>query len=132
MMAGIIWAVQCVQYPMFADVGEAEFNAYHDKHMRRITWVVGPLMLTEVFSGAALVLAPSRLSFIPLPGRLAGLLLLIYIWVITAVLQIPAHRALTQAFFAKRHRRLVRSNWHRTIAWTVRAVLVLSWIAHLL
>jgi len=130
MMCGIIWAVQCVEYPMFADVGEADFKIYHDNHMRRITWVAGPLMLAEVFSGAALILASPSAVSIPLVQQLSALGLLIYIWVVTALSQIPAHRALMKTFSTESHRRLVRGNWQRTIAWTLRAIVVLTWATH--
>jgi hypothetical protein len=40
---------------LFAHVGAAAFPAYHTQHTRRITWVVAPLMLTELASAALLV-----------------------------------------------------------------------------
>ncbi|NIP85737.1 MAG: hypothetical protein GTO03_09310, partial [Planctomycetales bacterium] len=55
MMAGLIWFVQIVHYPLFAAVGEGEFPAFERKHQRLTTCVVAPLMLAELATAAGLV-----------------------------------------------------------------------------
>ena len=55
----------------------------------------------------------------------AGLALLAVIWLSTALVQVPLHRRLQGGFDAAAHRRLVRTNWLRTAAWTLRAALAL-------
>jgi len=52
--AGLLWTVQMVVYPQFAEVPAAAFPAYHRRHMRRIAPLVGPLFLLE---GSAAVAA---------------------------------------------------------------------------
>jgi hypothetical protein len=47
-------------------------------------------------------------------------------------LQVPAHGVLAEGFDADAHRRLVASNWIRTIAWTARSLLLLALTARLL
>ena len=42
-----------------------------------------------------------------------------------ALVQVPLHRRLQGGFDAAAHRRLVRTNWLRTAAWTLRAALAL-------
>ena len=54
MLTGLIWTIQIVHYPLFEQVGEDRFVRYHERHMRRITWVAGPLMLIEAGSAALL------------------------------------------------------------------------------
>ena len=60
----------------------------------------------------------------PLMGT-AGLLGL---WGSTFFIQVPLHNALSQAFDPKNHARLVQTNWIRTIIWSLRALLLLSWV----
>jgi hypothetical protein len=47
MMAGIIWFVQAVHYPLFAAVDTADGAAYAQENQRRTVWVVLPPMLVE-------------------------------------------------------------------------------------
>lgn len=51
--------------------------------------------------------------------------LLVLIWASTFLLQVPKHKVLTHGFDAEAHRFLVRTNWIRTAAWSVRGVVVL-------
>lgn len=123
-MTGVIWLVQIVHYPLFERVGASGFAAYEQRHTSSITWVVAPPMLIE--GGSALLL----LMLIP-SGSMAGTLwiglaLLIAIWISTAFVQIPCHQILAKSFDSTAHRRLTSTNWLRTSAWTIRAVLVLG------
>lgn len=123
-MTGVIWLVQAVHYPLFACVGGENSRDYQRRHTRGITPVVGPPMLVEAMTAGLLVALPS-----PVEARLlwlgAGLVLLI--WISTLVLQVPCHTKLEDGFDDVVHRRLVATNWIRTIAWTSRAVL-LTWL----
>ena len=125
-MTGVIWFVQVVHYPLKAMVGDAAFRVYQGEHLRRTTWVVAPPMVLEALSAAALV----GLAGEPSMRNMAifGLLLLVVIWTSTAALQVPNHALLERHGFQTRpHRTLVMSNWIRTVAWSLRAV-VACWM----
>lgn len=129
-LTGLIWVIQLVHYPLMARVGKAGWVGYQHAHMRRITWIVAPAMLVEAGSAAlCLLLVFNGLDTDPGSGGsvvwhavLVGLL--VVIWVSTGLLQVPAHTRLTRGFDGGAHRRLVRSNWIRTAAWSARAVLL--------
>lgn len=53
----------------------------------------------------------------------AGLALLTLVWASTGLWQVPAHRRLEDGYDARIHRRLVYTNWVRTITWSARGVL---------
>ncbi len=55
LLTGLIWTIQVVHYPLFAHVGRETFIDYQAKHARRITFVVGPLMLIEAATAIAMV-----------------------------------------------------------------------------
>ena len=42
MMAGLIWFVQLVHYPLFSLVGAPDIGRYEQEHTRRVMWIVGP------------------------------------------------------------------------------------------
>ena len=119
-LVGLIWTIQMVHYPLFAQVGPTHFVAYHRRHTREITLVVGPLMLAELVTAALLVLEGNRD-----PWLLASLPLLALIWISTGFVQIPLHNTLTTGFDAHAHRRLVTTNWWRTAAWSARGVCIM-------
>ena len=122
-MTGLIWFVQIVHYPLFDRVGAAQFVEYERVHQMRTTWVVAPLMLTELTTAAAL--AVWRPDTVSAWGVWVGLALVALLWALTALVQVPAHRALGSGFDPAVHRRLARSNWWRTVFWTARGLLAL-------
>ena len=128
-MAGVIWTVQLVHYPLFSGVGADGFVAYEAAHAQRITWLVLPLMAAEL--ATAVWLVAERPAALPAWSAWAGLGLVGVIWASTAFLQVPLHRALAAGFDAVAHERLVATNAVRTAAWTLRAGLVLWWTARL-
>ena len=123
-MTGVIVFVQVVHYPLMSWVGTEGYRSYQDAHMRRTSWVVLPAMGLEL--GAAVGLAATRLGTADAPLALAGLALLALIWLSTAGLQAPLHGRLASGFDAVLHRRLVRSNWIRTVAWGARVPVALA------
>lgn len=125
-MVGLIWCVQLVHYPLFARVGKEGFAAYEAAHSRLITLVVGPPMLLEASTTALLLFF--RPPVIRLSEALLGAALLALIWLSTMFLQVPQHTVLSSGFDARAHNFLVRSNWLRTTAWSLRGLLVL-WMA---
>jgi hypothetical protein len=54
-----------------------------------------------------------------------GLALLAGIWLSTFLLQVPQHNVLLQGFAEEAHRKLVITNWIRTVLWSCRGILVL-------
>ena len=119
-LVGLIWTIQLVHYPLFSEVGSAGFVAYHRQHTRRITWVVAPLMFAELVTTGVLLFWGSRELWL-----LASLVPLGFNWVSTALVQIPLHNQLALGFDLSVHRKLVATNWWRTIAWSLRGVWLL-------
>ena len=124
-MAGVIWFVQVVHYPLFGAVDPDTFLAYHRQHLRLTTLVVGPLMLAE--AGAAIAIVALRVSSPTLSWL--GVVLLAIVWGATMWLSVPRHDELAHGFAALAHAALVGTNWIRTVAWTARAVLSLTMVA---
>ncbi len=117
-MTGLIWFVQIVHYPLFSKVGQDQFIVYEKFHNTLTTWVVGPVMLAEAIT--ALILATRQGGIL----LWTCLTLLGVIWLSTAFLQVPQHSILEAGFNPEAHKKLVSTNWIRTILWSARALLL--------
>ncbi len=126
-MVGLIWFVQVVHYPLFSRVGAGGFRAYADAHSRLTTRVVGPPMLLE--ASTAVLLLFVRPESVPAALAWVGATLLAVVWLSTALLQVPRHTRLGFGFDAGAHEFLVNSSWVRTVAWSLRAFVVLWMIS---
>ena len=126
-MVGLIWFVQVVHYPLFSRVGADNFRAYADAHSHLTTRVVGPPMLLE--ASTAVLLLFVRPENVPATPAWVGAALLAVVWLSTALLQVPRHTRLGLGFDAGAHGFLVNSNWVRTVAWSLRAFVVLWMIS---
>ena len=128
-MTGIIWFVQIVHYPLFARVAAASFPQYEAEHATRTGWVVAPLMCAELLAALLMLVGRLRLPAISAGSAIAGAALVAVLWLSTGLIQVPLHNRLAAGFDAALIARLVATNWIRTLAWTARSALVLSWVA---
>jgi heme exporter protein D len=115
-LAGMIWTIQIVHYPLFALVGDDRFPAYEAAHSARITGVIVLPWAVQGVTTLALLLAPPQ--GLPRPLIWVAAVLAVLPVVVTVVASVPAHTALADGFDAGAHARLVTTNWVRTVAWT--------------
>ncbi|MAV20372.1 MAG: hypothetical protein CL417_02385 [Acidimicrobiaceae bacterium] len=118
-MVGLIWFVQVVHYPLFNRISGDASIQYAAEHQRRTAWVVGLPMLVEGITTLWLFFNPIDGRLLPLLGGLV----LLKIHLSTIFLQIPLHKKLSQGYEREVVRKLVATNWVRTIGWTIRAAI---------
>ena len=123
-MVGLIWFVQIVHYPLMSKVPASGFSEYSAGHQRRTTWIVAPAMLAEAGCTIALAFFPQGRGA-DSPVRWVGLGLLVLVWASTFAVQVPLHTRLSTGFDENVWRRLVYTNWVRTVAWTARGIIAL-------
>ena len=128
-MTGLIWLIQLVHYPLFVKVGADQFVAYEIAHSRQITPIVMPLMFAELLASLWLAWKPSAAGAFVAPQTVWVILavMVLAIWLSTAVLQVPLHNQLEKGVDENAVRRLVSTNWIRTILWSARSI-GLMWI----
>ena len=119
-MTGVIWVIQLVHYPTFHFVNPSLFIEFVNFHAGRISLIVTPLMVMEL--GAASVLVWSNHTS---TARMAGLLLLIAIWLATFMLSVPCHSQLLKGYNAAITDKLIATNWIRTLGWSLRTAILL-------
>lgn len=115
-MTGLIWLVQMVHYPSFKFVDEKLYTDFQLFHMNKITVVVLPMMLMELFSLLLLSYLNLTTPFI------ICLILLGLIWMNTFFWNVPLHQKLVKQKDNETINRLVISNWPRTILWSVKSI----------
>ena len=124
-LTGLIWTVQVVHYPSFGQVPKDAWAAFHDAHTRRMSYVVMVPMVIEL--GLALWLAWVGRTDLPGGAGWWSLALVTLVWAATFFISVPFHNRLAQGYDYIAIDGLTRTNWLRTLAWTVRAVL-LGWL----
>lgn len=118
MLVGLIWVVQILVYPQFLRIPGETFKPYHATHCFRIGIIVAPLLFAEAATAAWILHEGGGPAF-----RLSAWLIPA-IWLSTALLQAPIHTRLMKGFDAALVRRLIITNWIRTVTWTARGILV--------
>jgi len=127
---GVIWTVQLVHYPLFAQVGAVNWEQYHASHTHLMTLVVLPAMVTEL--GTSGLLALSRPLWLSGPLLWAGFACAVLTWAVTFFVSVPLHDTLSRSFDASAISRLVQTNWLRTAFWTTHAIILLTQVWRLL
>lgn len=119
----LIWLVQIIIYSGFHQVPSEDFRKYHDWYVKRITVIVLPLMIGEA--------AAVALWFATAASMAAGMaaVLVVVVWAATFLLQVPIHRLLRKGKQTKLINLLVATNWIRTIAWSLKALMVTVLVA---
>jgi len=123
-MAGLIWFVQIVHYPLMAAVHKDSFASYERQHQRLTTLIVGPAMLVEAVCAGLITTGLVSVSASPATRWVAAAMLVV-IWISTFFVQVPLHGRLQNGFDPLLMRRLIVTNWVRTLLWSTRAVLAM-------
>ena len=119
----LIWLVQTIIYPGMHGWDKAEFKRLHRDYARRISFIVGPLMLAQA------ALALSQLAAAPGSAAIVQTLLIGGVWGATIFISVPLHRRLSEGYDPRNVDRLVVTNWLRTAGWSLVLLIdMLRWV----
>ena len=122
MIVAIIWIVQILHYPTFKFIDQKKYEEFQDFHMKRISYIIIPIMLVELSSGVIVLIIDSSL-YTPFG---VSLVLLIFIWILTALLFSKVHTYLLKGYDEDSINKLISLNWIRTVSWTIRLIILLK------
>lgn len=126
-MVGLIWFVQNVHYPLLAQVGIDRAREIAVIHQRRTSQVVALPMAVEGLTTLGLLFdRPDGVAWI-LPW-VGGVSLAVALGC-TVLLSVPLHEQMANDPRIDTGKRLVKTNWPRTIAWTAHGVIALVMVA---
>ncbi len=129
-MTGAIWLAQLSQYPLLVYVGRRNFIRYEHEHINRISGVAWFIIYIELITSVILLVMNN--DIVPISVWISGVVVILIIWFATWSVQYPIHKKLEKGFDKKLHRRLVNSNWIRTISWTFRSLMLTYILSNLL
>jgi hypothetical protein len=130
LMAGVIWFVQWVHYPLLAKVPVDRAVETATEHQRRTGQVLAIPMAVEGFTTLGLLII--RPESVQIFWPWFGAVLLAVALGSTVFVSVPLHAKMATNPTAEVGRRLVVTNWPRTIAWSLRAVVCFVMILQVL
>ena len=130
LMTGVIWFVQWVHYPLLAKVPVDRAVETAIDHQRRTGQVLAIPMAVEGFTTLGLLII--RPESVPIFWPWFGAVLLAVALGSTVFVSVPLHAKMATNPTADVGQRLVVTNWPRTIAWSLRAVVCSVMISQVL
>ena len=118
-LIGILIITQIISYPSLSSIDKSYFEKYHKNYVNKISYVVIPFMLIELFSLLYLTYYKSDLFMIK------SLLILMTIWLFTFICIVPLHNSLSNKRSIDIINSLINYNWFRTILWTIKLLIIL-------
>lgn len=109
----LIWLVQLIIYPSFLQVAPERLLDWHAKYTQRMGCIVAPIMFAQLgLSIVGLWQTGTALAWLDLT-------LVLSCWVLTFTLSVPLHQRIAAGESDPEIlRRLVLTNWPRTLVWT--------------
>lgn len=118
-MTSVIWLVQVLVYPAFLAIEPKKATEHHSLHSARISPLVAPPMILQLFASILLVIAqPIR------PLYLYYCASAVLLFASTALISVPIHHQLEKKWDEALVLKLIRTNWIRTLLWTLECAAV--------
>ncbi|GAB5563815.1 MAG: hypothetical protein Wins2KO_08780 [Winogradskyella sp.] len=110
----LIWIVQLIIYPSFTYYKNTNLLKWHRIYTGRVTFIVLPLMVSQLIISVIQVLNGLNLYTI------TSLLIIVILWLLTFLLFVPLHQKIDQNKFEfSTTVSLVNLNWFRTALWSL-------------
>ena len=117
-MFSIIWFVQIVHYPLFLNVPKPSRIIFAQNHQQLISFIVMPAMLIELVTLTYITFTKPTLIWV------ICFILLSLIWGSTFFLQVPCHNQCLINPTNVVIKRLINTNWIRTICWSLKTIII--------
>ena len=110
----LIWMVQLLIYPSFSHFSTPALQKWHERYTFNMALIVIPLMFGQ-FIVYGIQVYRTQTNF-----TVCGLMIVIALWIFTFSNFVPLHKSINDNTSSQNTlKRLVSSNWIRTILWTV-------------
>lgn len=121
-LTGLIWFVQIVHYPLF-DVVRDSSGVYYRKHSARTSYVVLLPMIIQLACAIWFAFVPDGYDALLMRFLLA---LVVLLWLSTFLLAVPQHNLLAKGYDGRAVKRLVQTNWIRTVLWSAHSGVLMN------
>lgn len=112
--AVLIWAVQLIIYPSFKYYGTENLVKWHRIYTMRVTYIVLPLMFTQLI--ITIINVWNQLNII----SISSLTIVLILWLLTFIVFVPIHQKIdNETAVSNDLDELISKNQYRTFLWTV-------------
>jgi hypothetical protein len=123
-MTSLIWVVQLIIYPSFRNIEESGFKNFHQRYSAIIAFLVAPMLAQFVLAWALVISQSNNQELLIQAGLISA------IFVVTYWFSVPEHRILGKTKDLDAINRLIRTNWMRTLLWTVQCYPIIQGAIH--
>ena len=118
-LVGLIWLIQLIHYPAFRHIDPSKWGTFHQAHSAALGLLAGGPMIISLLVGLwlAYTVGDTR-QYVVLGCEVLA-------WIVTLTLSVPEHTRLARTQDGAAISRLIRWNWLRTLAWTVKLAVLL-------
>jgi len=110
-LVGIILITQFVNYPLFKKIDQ-NFEIIHKEYTKKMGYLVAPIMVLEAITVSSMYIYYPKSNVLILI-----ICLTIIIWLSTFLIQVPIHKKVSFKKDSKKIKRLISTNYIRTISW---------------
>ena len=110
-LVGIILITQFVNYPLFKKIDQ-NFEIIHKEYTKKMGYLVAPIMVLEAITVSSMYIYYPKSNVLILI-----ICLTIIIWLSTFLIQVPIHKTISFKKDSKKIKRLISTNYIRTISW---------------
>ena len=117
-LLGLIWIIQIVHYPTYLYIDNNKRILFQNFHTKTISYIVAPVMIIELISSFLILINQVNLQNIVI------LIIPVLIWLSTFCISVPIHKNINKSNFEMLAKKLIKTNWIRTILWTIKALII--------
>ena len=118
-LLGLILVIHFVHYKSFYFIPDKEFINFHTFHTRSISYLVIPLMIIE--ASTSIMICFFYYGLLPL----INLILVLSIWIVTFLFQVPCHNKLSSGKSETTIKKLIDTNTIRVYLWLFKTISIL-------
>jgi len=123
LIAGILWFVQLVHYPLFNEIPAKNMVNYGYYHMQKISGIINLLFIVDFITIVFLLLLVN--SDLSATLMVINISIFLFIVFLTRITFLPIHQQLSKNPNSTLIAKLINLNWIRTLVWSLKVIFLL-------
>lgn len=123
LIAGILWFVQLVHYPLFNEMPAKNMVNYGYYHMQKISGIINLLFIIDFITIVFLLLLVN--SDLSATLMLINISIFLFIVILTRITFLPIYQQISKNPNSILITKLINLNWIRTLVWSLKVIFML-------
>jgi len=123
LIAGVLWFVQLVHYPLFNEIPAKNMVNYGYYHIQKISGIINLLFIVDFTTIVFLLLLVN--SDLSATLMIINIAIFGFIVILTRITFLPIHQKLSKNPNSFLISKLINLNWIRTLVWSLKVVFML-------